>query len=172
MLTIKEAQAVVLEGGRDCHHVAAMLEPMAVRKLQQRMRKDAEKHFGAVLAEKDDPRMTRVGRIMRKTALDEIPQLLNIFKGDMSWVGPRPERPEFVRVFLCDIPGSAERHQVRPGLTGVAQVYGRYYTDVGDKLKHDLYYVRHRALLFDFHLFAMSWLIASKGRWDGAAAKR
>ncbi len=136
------------------------------------MRKDAEKFSGAVFAEKDDPRITRVGRIMRKTALDEIPQLLNIFNGDMSWVGPRPERPEFVKVFLRDIPGYDQRYLVRPGLTGVAQVYGRYYTEAADKLTYDLYYVRNRSLRLDFRLFVMSWLITFKGRWDSAAAKR
>jgi lipopolysaccharide/colanic/teichoic acid biosynthesis glycosyltransferase len=136
------------------------------------MRKDAEKYSGAVFAEENDPRITRIGRIMRKAALDEIPQLLNIFNGDMSWVGPRPERPEFVREFLRDIPGYYQRYQVRPGLTGVAQVYGRYYTKAADKLAYDVYYVRNRSLWLDFRLFVRSWLITFKGRWDSAAAKR
>lgn len=113
-----------------------------------------------------------MGRILRKAALDEIPQVLNIFKGDMSWVGPRPERPEFVRQFLERIPGYHLRHRVRPGLTGVAQVYGRYYTDPADKLKHDLYYLDNRNLWLDFRLFVMSWLITFKGKWDSAAARR
>lgn len=136
------------------------------------MAKHAEAMTGAVLAVKDDPRITRVGRVLRKAALDEIPQLLSIFRGDMSWVGPRPERPEFVQQFLRQIPGYGRRHMVAPGLTGVAQVYGRYYTDPISKLRYDLYYVRNRSLLLDFRLFVMSWLITFKGRWDSAAAKR
>jgi len=133
---------------------------------------NAETGTGAVLARKEDPRITPVGRILRKGALDEIPQLLNIFKGDMSWVGPRPERPEFVKQFLGQIPGYAMRHQVSPGLTGVAQVYGRYYTDPVDKLRYDLYYVRNHSLWLDFRLFVMSWRITIKGRWDSTAARR
>jgi len=136
------------------------------------MIKDAEKHSGAVLAAENDPRITRVGRILRKAALDEIPQLISIFRGDMSWVGPRPERPEFVREFLRGIPDYGLRYQVRPGLTGLAQVYARYYTDAADKLKYDLCYIRNRSLWLDFKLFVRSWLITSKGRWDSSAAER
>ncbi|MGD0113482.1 MAG: sugar transferase [Armatimonadota bacterium] len=136
------------------------------------MIKDAEKHSGAVLATENDPRITPVGRILRKTAFDEMPQLLNIFMGDMSWVGPRPERPEFVQLFAARIPGYHLRHNVTPGLTGVAQVYGRYYTEAVDKLKYDLYYLEHRSFSLDLRLFAKSWLITFKGRWDSAAAKR
>ncbi len=136
------------------------------------MIKDAEKVSGPVVADQDDPRVTSVGRILRKAALDEIPQLLNIFKGDMSWVGPRPERPEFVRQFLAEIPGYGRRHDIRPGLTGMAQVYGRYYTDAADKLKYDLYYLENRSLLLDFRLFVKSWLITAKARWDSAAERR
>ncbi len=136
------------------------------------MIKDAEKVSGPVLADQDDPRVTSVGRILRKAALDEIPQLLNIFRGDMSWVGPRPERPEFVRRFLAEIPGYGRRHDICPGLTGTAQVYGRYYTDAADKLKYDLYYLGNRSLLLDFRLFVKSWLITAKARWDSAAETR
>lgn len=136
------------------------------------MVKDAEKRSGAVLATENDPRITPVGRLLRKTAFDEIPQLLNIFKGDMSWVGPRPERPEFVRQFCQEIPGYDLRHSVTPGLTGVAQVYGRYYTEAADKLKYDLYYIQKQSLWLDFRLFVMSWLITFKGRWDSTAERR
>jgi len=136
------------------------------------MRKDVERITGAVLAEKDDPRITRVGRILRKTALDEIPQLVNIFRGDMSWVGPRPERPEFVQQFIREVPGYGVRHKVRPGLTGMAQVYARYYTAAADKLRYDLYYVQHRSLWLDFKLFARSWVITAKARWDSDAKER
>jgi len=136
------------------------------------MRRDAERDTGPVLAEKDDPRITRIGRVLRKAALDEIPQLVSIFRGHMSWVGPRPERPEFVREFIRTVPGYGSRHMVRPGLTGVAQVYGRYFTEPDEKLKYDLYYVRHGNLLLDFRLFVKSWLVTAKGRWDATEEAR
>jgi lipopolysaccharide/colanic/teichoic acid biosynthesis glycosyltransferase len=129
------------------------------------MCRDAETYTRAVLAEQDDPRITRVGRILRKAALDEIPQLLNIFKGDMSWVGPRPERPEFVNRFLQEIPGYGLRHGVRPGLTGMAQVYGRYHTEAAGKLRYDLAYLRCASPLLDFRLFVKSWLKTATARW-------
>ncbi len=136
------------------------------------MVKDAEKRTGPVLATKDDSRITLVGRLLRKMALDEIPQLVSIFRGDMSWVGPRPERPEFVRELIRKIPGYHRRHSVRPGLTGVAQVYGRYHTDPAEKLKYDLYYIAHRSLLTDFRLFVRSWLITFKAKWDATNEPR
>ena len=136
------------------------------------MAKDAEKLTGATLATKDDPRITRVGRILRKTAVDEIPQLVNIFIGDMGWVGPRPERPEFVERLAEEIPGYQQRHQVRPGLTGMAQVYGRYHTPASEKLKLDLEYISRRGLLLDARLSATSWLITLTGRWDSTEETR
>jgi lipopolysaccharide/colanic/teichoic acid biosynthesis glycosyltransferase len=142
-----------------------------IRKFRS-MIKDAEKLTGPVLAAKEDPRITQVGRLLRKMALDEIPQLLSIFKGDMSWVGPRPERPEFVSDLIRTIPGYNDRHAVRPGLTGLAQVYGRYHTDPAEKLNYDLYYTRRRNLLMDFRLFVQSWLITFKAKWDATAEPR
>jgi lipopolysaccharide/colanic/teichoic acid biosynthesis glycosyltransferase len=136
------------------------------------MIRDAEKVTGPVLATTDDPRITRVGRLLRKMALDEIPQLLGIFKGDMSWVGPRPERPEFVADLVRSIPGYHDRHAIRPGLTGLAQVYGRYHTDPAEKLKYDLYYIKHHSLLMDFRLFVQSWLITFKAKWDATTESR
>ncbi|MFB3882471.1 MAG: sugar transferase [Armatimonadota bacterium] len=136
------------------------------------MVRDAERRTGAVLAATDDPRITRVGRMLRRMALDEIPQLLSIFKGDMSWVGPRPERPEFVSELVRTIPGYNERHAIRPGLTGLAQVYGRYHTDPAEKLKYDLDYIRRHNLLMDFRLFAKSWLITGKAKWDATTEGR
>ncbi len=132
------------------------------------MRRDAEARSGAVLAEHDDPRITRVGRLLRKMALDEIPQILNIFRGDMSWVGPRPERPEFVTRFVEEIPYYALRHQIRPGLTGMAQVYGRYRTEAAGKLKYDLAYLQTASPLLDLRLFGRSWVNTAKARWDAA----
>jgi lipopolysaccharide/colanic/teichoic acid biosynthesis glycosyltransferase len=130
------------------------------------MVKDAEKHTGPVLSERDDPRVTRVGRLMRKTAIDEIPQLLSIFRGDMSWVGPRPERPEFVRQFLRDIPEYGRRYQVKPGLTGLAQVRGHYQSTPEEKLIYDLEYIRRRSVWLDIQLYVRSWANTLFGRWD------
>ena len=106
------------------------------------MKIDAEKHTGAVLSTgTDDPRVTRIGRFIRKVRIDELPQLINIIKGDMSIVGPRPERPEIAEKYCKDLPEFRLRLQVRAGLTGYAQVYGRYDSDPYDKLCMDLYYI-------------------------------
>lgn len=117
------------------------------------MHQDAESKTGAVWAQKNDPRITRVGRILRKTRLDEIPQIYNVLKGDMSIVGPRPERPEFVEDLLKIIPYYSERHFVKPGITGWAQIrysYGSSVKDAIEKLRYDLYYIKHTSLFFDF----------------------
>lgn len=113
---------------------------------------DAEKDTGPVLATSDDPRITRVGRILRATRLDELPQFINVLRGDMSFVGPRPERPEFVREFCNTIPEYKYRLKVKPGITGLAQVLGRYDTDAADKLRYDLYYIRNYSLLLDLQI--------------------
>ncbi|UCC69088.1 MAG: sugar transferase [Armatimonadota bacterium] len=134
------------------------------------MIKHAEKHTGPVFSPKNDRRVTPVGRIMRKTAIDEIPQLINIFKGDMSWVGPRPARPEEVAQYRREVPRYDLRHQVRPGLTGMAQVYGGDYSDIGRKLAYDLQYIRQRSLLLDLRLFVRSWLNTLLGGWERARA--
>lgn len=115
------------------------------------MRRDAEAH-GAVWATKDDPRITRLGRFMRKTRLDEIPQLWNVLCGDMSFVGPRPERPEFVQWLSNEIPYYDLRHMIRPGLTGWAQVryqYGATLEETKRKLEYDLYYLKHLSMGLD-----------------------
>ena len=115
------------------------------------MRQDAEKD-GAAWAKQDDPRVTRVGRIIRKTRIDEIPQMLNILKGEMSFVGPRPERPMFVEQLTRSIPYYALRHTVKPGLTGWAQVcypYGASEEDALRKLEYDLYYIKNLTLFLD-----------------------
>ncbi len=116
------------------------------------MRPDAEKD-GVRMAKPNDDRVTRVGRFIRKTRIDELPQLWNVFKGDMSFVGPRPERPEFVERFAEAIPYYAERHRVKPGITGWAQVRYPYAEDEADtieKLQYDLYYVKNYSLFLDF----------------------
>ncbi len=119
------------------------------------MRQDAEKLTGAVWAQKDDPRITWFGRIMRRTRLDELPQLWNVFRGDMSFVGPRPERPEFVARLTAQIPFYGLRHTVKPGLTGWAQVrytYGASVEDAMEKLQYDLFYIKHLSLPLDLYV--------------------
>jgi sugar transferase (PEP-CTERM system associated) len=116
------------------------------------MKNDAESETGAVWAEKDDPRVTKMGRFLRKSRLDEIPQLLNVLKGDMSFVGPRPERPEFVKKLKEVIPYYHERHTIKPGLTGWAQIkysYGASVDDSIEKLRYDLYYIKRFSLFLD-----------------------
>jgi sugar transferase (PEP-CTERM system associated) len=116
------------------------------------MRRDAESGGKAVWAKADDDRVTRVGRVIRKLRFDELPQLLNVLRGQMSLVGPRPERPEFVETLSKNIPYYLERHRVNPGITGWAQLcypYGSSEKDAFEKLQYDLYYVKNRTLLFD-----------------------
>ena len=114
----------------------------------------AEDATGPVLAQCGDQRVTRVGRFLRAARIDEIPQLLNALNGTMSLVGPRPERPEFCGEFLRTIPGYAERLQVKPGLTGLAQVNGEYHTTPEYKLKYDLAYIYNYSLWLDMRILA------------------
>ena len=129
------------------------------------MVKDAEKMSGPRLAGEKDPRVTPIGRFLRRYRLDELPQLYNILRGDMSFVGPRPERPEFVKKFNERIPGYRERHRVRPGATGLAQVYGAYETDAETKLKYDLIYVYNLSFLLDMRILfkTISVVLTGKG---------
>ncbi|MCQ2415804.1 MAG: sugar transferase [Lachnospiraceae bacterium] len=117
---------------------------------------NAEQVTGAVMAEEDDPRITKVGRVLRACRLDELPQLINIFLGDMSIVGPRPERPELVAEYVKNTPEFAFRTKVKGGLTGYAQVYGRYKTGTYDKLRLDLIYIENYSLLLDIKLMLMT----------------
>ncbi len=132
---------------------------------------DAEKHTGAVWASEDDPRVTKVGRILRNTAMDELPQLLNIFKGDMSFVGPRAERPELVEEFSKRIPNYSRRFSVKPGLTGLAQIYGRYDTPPGQKLHYEMLYIKKRSFLLDLKLVLLSFWITFRGKWESREKK-
>jgi len=119
------------------------------------MRTDAEVRTGAVWASKDDPRVTPVGRIIRHIRFDELPQLFNVLKGDMSIVGPRPERPEFVQTLVEKIPFYRQRHSVRPGITGWAQInykYGDSLEDTIIKLEYDLYYIKHMSFSLDTYI--------------------
>ena len=117
---------------------------------------DAEKYAGAVLATDNDPRITKVGRIIRPFRLDELPQLINILKGDMSVVGPRPERKVIADEYCKDIPEFAYRLKVRGGLTGYAQIYGKYNTSPYDKLRLDLMYIENYSLLLDVKLMILT----------------
>jgi len=116
----------------------------------------AEKIAGVQLAENRDPRMTRVGYILRKYKLDELPQLINIFKGEMSFVGPRPERPELIEEISEKVPEFTFRTTVRAGLTGYAQVHGDYHTEFLDKLKWDLMYIENFSLMLDLKILLMT----------------
>jgi sugar transferase (PEP-CTERM system associated) len=128
--------------------------PFVLYKLRT-MSQDAEKGTGAVWASTTDPRVTRLGRFLRKSRIDEIPQLFNVLKGEMSLVGPRPERPEFVSKLKEVIPFYSERHFVKPGVTGWAQVrypYGASVEDALEKLRFDLFYIKNISLLLDLNI--------------------
>lgn len=121
------------------------------------MRVDAEAATGAVWATKNDDRCTPLGRYLRKWSLDELPQLFNVLCGDMSLVGPRPERPVFVEQFQQDLPAYAWRHQVKAGMTGWAQVNGwRGNTSLRRRLEHDLYYINHWSMWLDFQILGLT----------------
>ncbi len=126
------------------------------------MRSDAEKSTGAVWAVKEDPRITRIGSFLRKSRIDEIPQLINVLQGEMSLVGPRPERPEFISELKKSIPYYAERHHLKPGVTGWAQVcypYGASVEDALEKLRYDLYYIKKQSFIFDIEIILRTVLI-------------
>ena len=115
---------------------------------------EAEKRAWTV---KDDPRVTKIGKILRKTSLDELPQIVNILKGEMSIVGPRPERPFYVEKFKEEIPRYMVKHQVRPGLTGWAQVNGlRGDTDIKKRIEYDLYYIENWTFWFDIKIIILT----------------
>jgi lipopolysaccharide/colanic/teichoic acid biosynthesis glycosyltransferase len=133
---------------------------------------DAEALTGAVQASADDPRVTPIGRVLRATAMDELPQLWNILRGDMSFVGPRPLRPgeadltdNGVLIPLADIPGYERRHRVRPGLTGLAQVYAPRDLRRAGKFRLDRLYLDRASFWLDVKLLTMSFLITARGAW-------
>ncbi len=142
------------------------------------MIKDAEKESGPVQAVENDPRVTRIGRILRATAMDELPQLLNILKGDMSFVGPRALRPKEKEVHgnpenldIEKVPGYYERLAVRPGLTGMAQVYLPTDALRSEKFKYDLMYIKSRSFLLDLKLIFLSFWITFRGKWESREKK-
>ena len=139
---------------------------------------DAEAGRGPLQAGAHDPRITRVGRLLRATAMDELPQLWNIFRGDMSFVGPRALRPEEIEVDgggaavpLEAVPGFAERCAVPPGLTGIAQIYAPRDVSRRQKFRFDLLYVRRRSLLLDLRLILLSFWITMRGTWEAREKK-
>jgi lipopolysaccharide/colanic/teichoic acid biosynthesis glycosyltransferase len=142
------------------------------------MRTDAEALTGAVQATAADPRVTNVGRVMRATAMDELPQLWNIMRGDMSFVGPRALRPGEIEaegdgrlVRLEDVPGFEHRITVRPGLTGIAQVYARRDIPRRQKFRYDRLYVNRRSWLLDVRLILLSFWISVHGTWEARGRK-
>jgi lipopolysaccharide/colanic/teichoic acid biosynthesis glycosyltransferase len=142
------------------------------------MRPDAEAFTGAVQAIEGDPRVTRVGRFMRATAMDELPQLWNILRGDMSFVGPRALRPGEIEaesggrlVRLEDVPGFQQRIKVRPGLTGIAQIYAPRDVPRRQKFRYDRLYVARRSSMLDVRLILLSFWISFLGTWEARGRK-
>ena len=141
------------------------------------MRANAESDVGAVQAIENDPRVTRIGRFMRRTAMDELPQLWNIFRGDMSFVGPRALRPGEVETSGTDviridqIPGYAARTAVRPGLTGIAQIYAPRDVPRRQKFRYDRIYVRRQSMGLDLRLILLSFWISFLGTWESRGRK-
>ena len=142
------------------------------------MRPGAEAPTGPIQAAENDARVTRVGRVLRATAMDELPQLWNILVGDMSFVGPRPLRPGEVEVrgdgrliALHDIPGYQRRHGVRPGLTGLTQVYAPRDLSRAGKFRLDLLYLNHASFCLDLKLILLSFWITGRGEWEARGRK-
>ena len=131
------------------------------------MNQDAEKHSGPIWSQKDDPRITSVGNFLRRTRLDEIPQFINVLSGEMSLVGPRPERPFFIEKLEKEIPLYKRRLQVRPGITGWAQIKQGYDTSIDDvrsKVKFDLYYIENMSLQMDLKILLFTFYTMIRGR--------
>jgi lipopolysaccharide/colanic/teichoic acid biosynthesis glycosyltransferase len=141
------------------------------------MRPDAEARTGAIQARVGDDRVTRAGRAMRATAMDELPQLWNIFRGDMSFVGPRALRPGEIEVdsgrlvALEDVPGFEHRISVRPGLTGIAQIYAPRDVPRRHKFKYDRLYISKRSWMLDVRLILLSFWISLHGTWESRGRK-
>ena len=134
------------------------------------MIQNAESRTGQVWAAEDDPRLTRTGKLLRRLHLDEIPQIINVIRGEMSLVGPRPERPTLAEEFARTVPGFSARLRVRPGIAGLAQVRGSYWTDPGYKLKYDNLYIETMNPCLDLKLLFLSVWVALKRIFYGADA--
>ena len=166
-IMLAAAVAIVAGDGRPVffsqERVGRGMKPFRMHKLRT-MVKDAEEDCGPVLAEENDARVTPAGRVLRTYRIDEIPQLVNILKGEMSFVGPRPERPYFVDQYIAGTPGYRERFNVKPGVTGLAQVSGGYATTPERKLKYDLIYMYHQNLAMDAQVVAETLRVVLTGR--------
>ncbi len=134
---------------------------------------DAEGDSGAVQALENDPRVTKIGRMLRSTAMDELPQLFSILCGDMSFVGPRALRPrekdingKGVELDVRDYPGAKDRLSIIPGLTGLAQIYGKQDTPHAHKFKYDILYLRKQSFWLDIKLIVLSFWITLRGKWE------
>lgn len=158
--------AIMIESPGSCIYtqkrVGKNMRCFTVYKLRS-MYKNSEKQ-GAVWAEKEDDRVTKVGKIMRRNRIDEIPQLINILKNDMSLIGPRPERPEFVQKFIKEIPRYKERFKVKSGLTGLAQVEGGYELTPREKLIKDIYYIENKSFWLDFLIIIKTVVVVLTGK--------
>ena len=136
------------------------------------MKQDAEAKCGPVLAAEGDPRITKFGRFMRATRLDELPQLFNVLQGEMSIVGPRPERPFFVKQFIAQKPEYDYRHNVKPGITGLAQIAGKYNTSAYDKLIYDLLYIQDVSVKTDLMIMLQTFkVLLTKSSTEGVQGK-
>ena len=180
-LWILIALAVKLEDGGPVffaqERVGRHGHPFRVLKFRS-MRPNAEATVGALQASANDPRVTRIGRLLRATAMDELPQLLSIFRGDMSFVGPRALRPGEIEVTgggaheaLEDVPGFATRCSVVPGLTGVAQIYAPRDITRRHKFRYDLLYIRRQSFALDIRLIMLSFWITFRGTWESRERK-
>ncbi|MBN1628322.1 MAG: sugar transferase [Thermoleophilia bacterium] len=166
-LLLFAVMAIVLDDGLPVffsqERVGRGLKPFRIHKLRT-MIKNAEEDTGPVLADEDDPRITRVGRALRAFRIDEFPQFINILKGEMSFVGPRPERPHFVEQYVATVPGYRERFNMKPGVTGLAQVSGSYATTPERKLKYDLIYMYHQTPAMDLQIITETLRVVLTGR--------
>ena len=170
------ATAIILEDGWPIFYSQARVgrNGRLFRAMKFRsMIKTAEKDTGPVQAVENDPRVTKIGRILRSTAMDELPQLINIFRGDMSFVGPRALRPKEKEVHgspeemrIEDVPGFKERLSVRPGLTGMAQVYLPSDALRKVKFQYDLQYIKNQSFALDIKLILLSFWITFRGKWE------
>lgn len=166
-LLLLAALGVLVSMGRPVffiqERVGRDLKPFRILKFRTMVR-NAERETGPVLATEGDPRITPLGRLLRHYRIDELPQLVNILAGEMSFVGPRPERPEFVERLLATVPSYAERFRIKPGATGLAQVSGSYATTAERKLKYDLIYMYHQNLLMDAQIVFETVRVVLTGR--------
>lgn len=175
------AVAIKLEDGGSVFYVQERVGEAGRRFLSVKFRSmvvDSDQKYGPLQACDGDPRVTQIGRFLRDTALDELPQLWNIFKGDMSFVGPRALRPGEIEangdgeiMALENVPGYEERHRVRPGLTGLAQVYMPRDIPRHHKFKFDLLYIKQQNFWLDLKLVVLSFWITFRGKWESRDRK-